>query len=271
VERFVDLVSLYSVTAFIAYFIATFAILTRLFHPHGPNQYLTMTFGSAAVLIHTLLVHHLLFIQTNEVDFNLVNVIALVALVISATVTSLALKYKANLLLPVVYSFSGILLLAVLYIPPTVHLLPAHETLMLVAHIVIALVAYCILIIATLYAFQVSYISHKLKSKNITAVSHLPPLMQVQHQLFLILAIGTLCLFVSQLIGFAFLDNLFSKENAHKTVLSILALFVYCTTLWGHFKKGWRGQKVLILTIIASFLLTLAYFGSRFVKEFILS
>ncbi|MFQ3268136.1 MAG: ABC-type uncharacterized transport system permease subunit, partial [Colwellia sp.] len=33
---------------------------------------------------------------------------------------------------------------------------------------------------------------------------------------------------------------------------------------------GWRGQKVLVLMVSASGLLTLAYFGSRFVKEFIL-
>ncbi|MBL4908819.1 MAG: cytochrome c biogenesis protein CcsA [Alteromonadaceae bacterium] len=266
-----DLISLYSITAFIAYFIATFAILTRLFHPSGPNHCITMSFGCVAVIIHTLLMHHLLFIQSDEINFNLINVVSLVALLISLTVTAIALKFKANLLLPVVYSFSGIWLIAALFIPPTVHLLPAHEKLMLIAHIVIALIAYCILIIATLYAFQVSYITHKLKSKNIAAVNHLPPLMQVQHQLFLILAIGTFCLFVSQLAGFIFLDNLFSKENAHKTVLSILALLVYCTILWGHFKKGWRGHRVLILTVIASFLLTTAYFGSRFVKEFLLS
>ena len=270
-EYFVDLMTVYSIIAFIAYLIATFAVLSRLFHPQGPNQFIIMSFGCIAVLTHSLLVNHLLFIQSDEINFNLINVVSLVALLISLTVTVIALKFKANLLLPVVYGFSGLWLIASHFIPPTIHLLPAHEKIMLIAHIVIALMAYCILIIATLYAFQVSYISHKLKSKNLIAVNHLPPLMQVQHQLFLILAIGTLTLFTSQVIGFVFLDNLFSKENAHKTVLSIAALLVYSTILWGHYKKGWRGHKVLTLTIIASFLLTLAYFGSRFVKEFLLS
>ncbi|PCI60323.1 MAG: cytochrome C assembly family protein [Gammaproteobacteria bacterium] len=271
VERFVDLLTAYSIIAFIAYLIATFAIFSRLFHPQGPNQLVIMSSGCIAVFIHTLLVHHLLFIQSNEIDFNLINVVSLVALLISLTVTVMALKYKANLLLPVVYGFSGVWLILANFIPPTIHLLPDNEQIMLIAHIIIALIAYCILIIATLYAFQVSFITHKLKSKNISAVNHLPPLMQVQHQLFLILAIGTFALFISQLTGFIFLDNLFSKENAHKTVLSIMALLVYCAILWGHYKKGWRGHRVLILTIIASFLLTLAYFGSRFVKEFLLS
>lgn len=269
--RFVDLMTVYSIIAFFAYLIATFAVLSKLFHPQGPNQLIILSFGCIAVFVHTLLVTHLLFIQSDEINFNLINVVSLVALLISLTITAMALKFKANLLLPVVYGFSGLWLIAAHFIPPTIHMLPAHEKIMLIAHIIIALIAYCILIIATLYAFQVSYISHKLKSKNLAAVNHLPPLMQVQHQLFLILAVGTFALFISQITAFLFLDDLFSKENAHKTVFSIAALLVYCLVLWGHYNKGWRGKKVLTLTIIASFLLTLAYFGSRFVKEFLLS
>jgi ABC-type uncharacterized transport system permease subunit len=142
--------------------------------------------------------------------------------------------------------------------------------LVLLSHISFALIAYCVLIIATLFAFQVTYINLKLKSKNLSAVAHLPPLMQVERQLFAILTIGTAILFVSQLIGFVFLEGFLNKENAHKTLLSILSLVLYSLILWGHFKKGWRGHRILLLVISASVLLTLAYFGSRFVKEFIL-
>ena len=39
----------------------------------------------------------------------------------------------------------------------------------------------------------------------------------------------------------------------------------------GHAKFGWRGKPVITCTIVGSVLLTLAYFGSRFVKEFLLS
>ena len=110
----------------------------------------------------------------------------------------------------------------------------------------------------------------KLKSKNLQAVSQLPPLMQVERQLFTILLFGSICLLISQVVGFIFLDGMISKENAHKTILSLIACAIYFTTLWGHFKQGWRGQRVLLLTVVASFILTLAYFGSRFVKEFLL-
>ncbi|HBY86481.1 MAG TPA: cytochrome C assembly family protein, partial [Colwellia sp.] len=77
-------------------------------------------------------------------------------------------------------------------------------------------------------------------------------------------------LFISQIIGFVFLDGFLAKENAHKTILSLLSFAIYGLILWGHFEKGWRGHRVLVLMVSASALLTLAYFGSRFVKEFIL-
>ena len=94
--------------------------------------------------------------------------------------------------------------------------------------------------------------------------------MQVERQLFSILSLGTAILFISEIIGFLFLDGFLAKENAHKTVLSLMAFALYAVIVWGHFKNGWRGHRVLILMITASSLLTLAYFGSRFVKEFLL-
>ncbi len=255
--------------AFIAYMLAAIAIISRLFHPKGPNHSLVLVFAVIAIVTHTLNNTHFFFAQA-EVNFSLPNVISLVSLVISITISFVALRFKVNLLLPVIYGFAGIWQALMIFIPSveTIHL--TTETLILVSHITLALIAYCILIIATLYTFQVAYINFKLKHKNLTAVVHLPPLMQVENQLFSILAIGTSCLFASELTGFIFLEGFLSKESAHKTILSLMALTIYLTILWGHFKQGWRGHKVLVLTIIASFLLTLSYFGSRFVKEFIL-
>ena len=169
-----------------------------------------------------------------------------------------------------IYGFTGLWQLVILFIPPIDSIPLVVEKVILLSHISFALVAYCVLIIATLYAFQVTYINLKLKSKNLSAVAHLPPLMQVEKQLFSILTVGTAILFISQIIGFVFLDGFLAKENAHKTILSLLSFAIYGLILWGHFEKGWRGHRVLVLMVSASALLTLAYFGSRFVKEFIL-
>lgn len=256
--------------AFIAYMLATLAILSRLFHPKGPNLNQVLVLAIIAVISH-IFNSAQLFLSPDAINFSLPNVISLVSLAITITISLIALRMKVNLLLPVIYGFAGIWQLIMIFIPQTESIPLMTEKAILVGHISIALIAYCILIIATLYAFQVAYINLKLKNKNLTAVVHLPPLMQVEKQLFTILIMGTVCLFASQLIGLLFLDGFWAKENLHKTVLSLIALAIYVIILAGHFYQGWRGHRVLLLTITASVLLTLSYFGSRFVKEFILS
>lgn len=265
-----DFLVIGSSIAFVAYLLATVAILSRLFHPNGPNLRLALVFASVAITSHLLNETQLLFSQA-VINFSLPNVISLVSLIITITISVVALRSKVNLLLPVIYGFAGIWQLVLIFIPKVETMPLVAEKFILVGHISLALIAYCILIIATLYAFQVAYINIKLKNKNLTAVVHLPPLMQVEKQLFTILTVGTITLFTSELIGLLFLDGFFAKENLHKTVLSLIALVLYGIILLGHFKQGWRGHKVLVLTITASALLTLAYFGSRFVKEFLLS
>ena len=250
--------------------LATLAIVSRLFHPNGPNLERVLILATTAIAIHLFNDAQLFFIQ-DSINFSLPNVISLVSLIITITISVVALKVKVNLLLPVIYGFAGIWQLARIFIPSSESIPLAAEKIILVSHISLALIAYCILIIATLYAFQVTYINLKLKNKNLTAVVHLPPLMQVEKQLFNILAVGTVCLFASELIGLVFLEGFFAKENIHKTVLSLIAFVIYGVILMGHYLQGWRGHRVLILTISASALLTLSYFGSRFVKEFLLS
>lgn len=265
-----DFLVIGSSMAFIAYMLATMAIVSRLFHPNGPNLKRVFISASIAIAIH-LFNNIQLFFGQDDINFSLPNVISLVSLIITITISMVALRVKVNLLLPVIYGFAGIWQLVMIFIPKAESIPLVAEKVILVSHISLALIAYCILIIATLYAFQVSYINLKLKNKNLTAVVHLPPLMQVETQLFTILAVGTLCLFASELIGLVFLDGFLAKENMHKTVLSLMALLIYIVTLLGHYLQGWRGHRTLVLTITASTLLTLSYFGSRFVKEFLLS
>ncbi|NMP32837.1 cytochrome c biogenesis protein CcsA [Thalassotalea sp. M1531] len=265
-----DFIGVSTLIAVICYLSATVLILAKLFDSKGPNQLLVLMLACFAIIPHTLLATNQLF--TNEqINFSLPNVITFVSVVITLLITLVAIKYKLNLLQPATYAFAGVWLIITMVLPDVAHIPLAISKFGVISHITLSLIAYCVLIIACLYSFQVAYINMKLKSKNLAAVNHLPPLMQVERQLFVILAIGTNALAATEITGFLFLDGIFSKENAHKTVLSLFALSIYITILWGHYKKGWRGHKVLTLTIIATTLLTLAYFGSRFVKEFLLS
>jgi len=52
----------------------------------------------------------------------------------------------------------------------------------------------------------------------------------------------------------------------------VLGVFGGCVVVAiGHMKKGWRGKPVVITIMVAAFVLTLAYFGSRFIQEVILN
>lgn len=265
-----SVVLLLSLAIIACYAFAALSVFSKLFHPEGPNPKVYLSLGSLAILLHSALLSQSIFLQ-DTVDLSLINVISLVAFIISFSITLIAIRFKANLILPVVYIFSALIQLSILLIPENTHMAIDAGQFSLVLHISLALMSYAILVIATLYALQVSYINFKLKTKNIAAVNHLPPLLQVESQLFSIMFAGTLCLVVSQILGFAFVDGFLASEKIHKTVLSLIALILYIVILLGHYRLGWRGNRVLLLSLTATAVLTLSYFGSRFVKEFLLS
>lgn len=251
------------------YTVAGAMIATRLFHHQGPN------IKQATAIAFTALVAHLYVLSSGIVidmgqNMSLGNVISLVSWLITLTMTVAAFYIANAILLPVVYGFSALTLLANLLLPDSyivnIELRPG-----LLMHITIALFAYGCLVIALLYAVQVGYINNRLKEKKASILhSSLPPLMAVEGILFKLLATGTGLLTLSLLSGFLFLEDMFATQQAHKTVLSLMAWVVLMVILIGHNKFGWRGRQVISGTVVGVILLTLAYFGSRFVREFIL-
>ena len=99
----------------------------------------------------------------------------------------------------------------------------------------------------------------------------LPPLTQSESLLFRTLAAAFALLTLALAMGLVFVENLFAQALAHKTVLSLLSWAVLATLLFGHWRWGWRGAKAARWTLAAMLLLALAFFGSRFVYEFLLT
>lgn len=141
----------------------------------------------------------------------------------------------------------------------------------LAIHILLSLLGYSFLFLATLQALLVRFQNQHLHNhKPGGIIRALPSLQDMEHLLFRLLLTGTLLLYAGLITGFIFLDDLFGKQVFHKTVLTIIALAVYTTLLMGHWKLGWRGKLAVKWTLIAFILLVLAYFGSKFVYEFLL-
>jgi ABC-type uncharacterized transport system permease subunit len=141
----------------------------------------------------------------------------------------------------------------------------------LASHVVLSIIAYSLLTIATLQAVLLAYQNRQLKTKaGLHSLRYLPPLQTMETLLFEFLLVGEILLTLSILSGFIFLENIFAQHLVHKTFFSIAAWFVYAFLLIGKYKLGWRGNTAIRWTLAGFIFLMLAYFGSKLVLEIIL-
>lgn len=138
-------------------------------------------------------------------------------------------------------------------------------------HIILSLLAFSLLALAALYACQILYLNRLLKRKNLKAFTpQLPSLLAVERDFFILLNTGTFLLSLALIVGVAFVEDMFAKHQLHKTSLSIAAWLLFSGIIALNHFKGMRGRPIVILTLVGSFILTLAYFGSRFVRDFLI-
>ncbi len=139
-------------------------------------------------------------------------------------------------------------------------------------HILSSLLAYSFLMLASFQALLLSFQNNRLHThKNSGFIRSLPSLEDMEHLLFRFIWIGVVLLSIGLLIGFYYLDNMFSQHIAHKTILSIIAWFIFSALLYGRWRYGWRGKKAVRWTLTGFFILMLAFFGTKFIQQFLLS
>ncbi|EGA65310.1 inner membrane protein YpjD [Vibrio brasiliensis] len=262
--------NLIAVVAAILYLLAIATIVPGLVHQTGIRVKTVFVSAFIALAFHAWLLSDLILGSSGQ-NLSILNVASLISFIVSLVMSGAMLKTRLWFLLPVVYSFAALNLMAAAFLPSTfiTHL---EQDPKLLIHISFALFSYSTLTIGALYALQLAWLDHKLKAKKALAINpNLPPLLMVERQLFNIILIGNLLLTGTLLTGFVFVQDMFAQGKAHKGILSFIAWIVYSVLLWGHYRKGWRGRKVTWFAVAGATLLTLAYFGSRFVREIILN
>lgn len=226
-------------------------------------------------LLYTATVGHLaliFFVNLNNQgeQLSLTQVAALLAWLVTVTMIG-ANAYIRNLVfLPVVSLFSALFISLQMFVPAStgIHI---DMSIGLISHIILSLFAFGVLSISFLYALQLAYINYQLKNKQISlANNQLPPLLSVEHILTKLMIIGTFLLAIALISGFLFIPNMFADGYAHKTILSSLGFLVYVLALMLHHFSGLKARTLVSFNLIGVSLLTLAYFGSRFVREIIL-
>jgi ABC-type uncharacterized transport system permease subunit len=264
---------LFSLLAILAYLAAGLIISLRLFRNPSQTQALrtlALALGFLGVALHTVPLYQNM-ISPNGVNMGIFNAFSL----ISWTITLLLLisslsKPIENLAIVAMPATAIAVFLDSRY--QSVYFLTDQYSGGLTIHIMVSMLAYSLFALASVQAILMAVQDHHLHHRHPGGfVRALPPLQTMESLLFEMIAVGFVLLSLALLSGFSFLEDMFAQRQVHKTVLSIIAWFVFGTLLWGRYRFGWRGQKALIWTLSGFVVLMLAYFGSKVVIELILS
>ena len=251
------------------YLWAGVALSKAFFAPHNRAKRLPQYLLYAAVLGHLGLII-ISNINNQSEQLSITQVAVLLAWLVTITMLAANSYIKNLVFLPVVSFFSALFITLQIFVPqsPGIHVSMSFG---LMTHIVLSLFAFGVLSISFLYALQLAYINYVLKHKQISlANNQLPPLLSVEHILTKLMIIGTVLLAIALASGFIFIPNMFTDGYAHKTLLSSCAFLVYLVALLLHHFSGLKARVLVTFNLVGVGLLTLAYFGSRFVREIIL-
>jgi ABC-type uncharacterized transport system permease subunit len=140
-------------------------------------------------------------------------------------------------------------------------------------HLLIAMLAYSLLTIASLHVLLMALVEKRLHDGALPPLlRRLPPLLTMEALLFRIIWAGFVLLTLTLVSGAIFSEELFGKAAKfnHKTVFGILSWAIFGALLAGRHVYGWRGRIAVRWTLAGFLTLVLAYIGSKFVLEVIL-
>ena len=252
------------------YGLCSMVIVTQIIRQKGIPRVWLYSLASVALACHLISVYPSLFSYLSQ-QLSLTDIGSTLWLIIGLALTLTAYRTENLLLLPIAYCVSAGTVIVNAFEQP---LLTADKQMSvhLIVHLTVALLTFSATLLASLYALQVQTINYLLKQRRPLAINDwVPPLMQVEGLLFKLIIFATLLLSGSLLSGILFTDDLFASGTLHKTLLSFIAWLLFIGVLVARFGFHVRGKRISFGTIAATFVLSMAYFGSRFVKEVILT
>ncbi len=259
----------FALLALVAYSVSLALIIPGLLQKNSGWRRMAILSATVALVCHAFALEaRILPGGESGQNLSLLNVGSLVSLMICTVMTIVASRNRGWLLLPIVYAFA-LINLAFATFMPNEFITHLEATPGMMVHIGLSLFSYATLIIAALYALQLAWIDYQLKNKKLAFSHEMPPLMVIERKMFHITQVGVVLLTLTLCTGLFYMHNLFSMENIDKAVLSIIAWFVYIVLLWGHYHEGWRGRRVVWFNVAGAGILTLAYFGSRVIQQFV--
>lgn len=223
------------------------------------------------ILIHAALLGASVF-RPDAVHLGFSNAVSLIAWLSVSVYALTALKVPLPSIQGWVAGMAAVGVLLPLVLPDA-RAIPNSHAFGFRAHLVLSLLAYCLLFIAALQALLMSAFEKKLHhGASAAGMQGMPPLLTLESVLFKLIGAGFVLLTLAVGSGILFSEEVFGKAMSfsHKTLFAVLSWLVFGALLAGRFIWGWRGRLAVRWTITGFVMLLLAYVGSKFVLEVLL-
>lgn len=214
---------------------------------------------------------YLLAAHRGGLDLHFFAALSFVAMLVAGTALLMNLARPIDALGVIVFPLAAALLGVDAWIAPPTQ--PNAMGWQIKLHVIVALLGYALLSVSAVLALLLLAQERALRTRNIAShwLRVLPPLTLTETLMFRLVGAGFVLLTVTLLSGVLFVENLFAQHLVHKTTLSIVAWLVFGTLLVGRWRFGWRGRRAVRLLLSGMVVLLLAFFGSKFVLELLLS
>lgn len=258
-----------NIFALVLYSFASTYLYTHLKQNKALNTRNFFGLAVSAILMHCLGIYYAT-VMTAGLNLGIQNMPSIIFLSINIIVVISSFKKPLHNLLVFLFPLSIVfIIVAIIFRNLEPHLVAVNVA--IGSHILLSIISYSLLTMASLQAALWSWQNHQLKSHQLGKIIKILPALQTMEALiFELVLAGVITLALGMAIGFTFIDNIFAQQLVHKTVLSLFGLFIFSVVLWGRYQLGWRGNTAGRWVIGGFCMLMLAYFGSKLVLEIIL-
>jgi len=221
-----------------------------------------------AALTHALYALDISFIN-QSVNLSLSSMLVLISAILTITFLAAGLLMPIRRLGVLVFPFTVSCLVFTFFWGSSVKTVD-NTSVAFSAHILISLLAYSLLTIATVQALLYVYQERQIKQRTKPAMLlALPPLQTMEQLLFRLIGVGFAMLSLTLISGAIFSQEIFGYAFTfkHHTILALLGWLVFAILLFKRVAHGLRGSGAVIWTISGFLLIQLGYFGTKIVSE----
>ena len=236
----------------------------------GRTKIAILSLGFGAVVLHAALLYAGLW-RENGLNLALTPAFSLVAWVIAVLYLLVSLNRPVDNLGILIMPVASLMVLMEWLWPGTMSL--PLTSIWQAAHIVVSILAYALLSLATVQSLMLLAQDRHLRAKHPGGfIRALPPMQTMETLMFQMIWIGFVLLTLTVLSGAFFSERMFGQplKFTHHMVLASTAWVVYAILLIGRWRLGWRGRQAIHWTLGGFALLVLGYFGTKFVLEILL-